>query len=94
MKLYEILQFTYNYEFIHAHTMYISLWINYKTTITKLYLHSKQFNTHTHTHIYYELEHYEIEYIMQNEIISIYEYEIIWTRSLGKWNYIYEYEIA
>ena len=37
-------------------------------------------------YINYELEHYEIEYIMQ--------YEIIWTRSLGKWNYIYEYEIA
>ena len=44
-------------------------------------------------YIYYELEHYEIEYIMRYEIISIYEYEIIWTRSLGKWNYIYEYEI-
>ena len=41
----------------------------------------------------YELEHYEIEYIMQYEIIWIYEYEIIWTRSLGKWNYIYEYEM-
>ena len=42
----------------------------------------------------YELEHYEIEYIMQYEIKWIYEYEIIWTRSLGKWNYIYEYEFA
>ena len=45
--------------------------------------------THTQIYIYYELEHYEIEYIMQYEIIWIYEYEIIWTRSLGKWNYIY-----
>ena len=46
-------------------------------------------------YINYELEHYEIEYMnMQYEIIWIYEYEIIWTRSLGKWNYIYEYKIA
>ena len=44
--------------------------------------------------VYYELEHYEIEYIMQYEIIWIYEYETIWIRSLEKWNYIYEYEIA
>ena len=43
----------------------------------------------------YELEHYEIEYMnMQYEIIWIYEYKIIWTRSLWKWNYIYEYEIT
>ena len=51
-------------------------------------------NNLTYIYIYYELEHYEIEYIMQYEIIWIYEYEIIWTRSLGKWNYIYEYEIV
>ena len=43
----------------------------------------------------YELEHYEIEYMnTQYEIIWIYEYGIIWSRSLWKWNYIYEYEIA
>ena len=72
MKLYNL----HIYEFIDAHTIYISLWIIHKITITKLNLHSKQFNTHTHTHIYNELEHYEIKYIMQ--------YEIIWTISLGK----------
>ena len=38
-------------------------------------------------YIYNELEHSEIEYMNM-------QYEIIWTRSLWKWNYIYEYEIA
>ena len=98
---YEIIQFTYNYEYIYiwihtcTYNMYKSLWINYKIIITKLYLHSKHFNIYIYIYIYinYELEHYEIEYIMRYEIISIYEYEILWTRSLIKRNYIYEYEI-
>ena len=50
MKLYNLhtIMNTYIYEFIHAHTTCIEVY----ELITKLYLHSKQFNTHTHTHIY------------------------------------------
>ena len=67
MKLYNVHTIMNSYMHIQCIEVY--------ELITKLYLHSKQFNMHIY--INYELEHYEIEYIMRYEIISIYKYEII-----------------
>ena len=49
--------------------------------------------THTHIYINYELEHYEIKYIMQYEMIWKYEWNYM-NYITRKKNYSYEYEIA
>ena len=72
--------------------MYIGLWIDYKITITKLELNSKQFNMCMYVYIYinHELEHHEIEY-MNMQFMKLYEYMWIknYTWSTYKYEYIY-----